>query len=130
MTISTPEAICRRKIRFPKLAIARHRAITDSKTFNSKHYIYRCHVCRKWHMTTKPGAESIDVLPDWRPDSDRRGYVDGFVISPEEQHPTWLAWILLWFHETMDGLLADQPGRAQAHYAKRQRATLRARGAL
>jgi len=51
------KAICWNKVRYLKLNEAVFRASIDTKKYGTQHYVYRCDICDKYHLTTHPGKD-------------------------------------------------------------------------
>lgn len=130
--------VCERKLVFDTWDRAARQAEFDTEYYGNKHFLYRCSLCDRWHMTTQPdGADVIDVLP--YSNAVERSFGRAWsgrlrlLLQPDERRvserltyafPTWQIYVLLWFHETMAGLGVPSHDRMAAH----QRAMLEARG--
>lgn len=114
---------CRKKLPFAAWEQASAQAYFDTVYYGTKHFVYRCSVCSKWHLTHAMGAGTIDPHPDlegrvlnrhFTPDEVLR---DRIVLARahrrivRRRNPRWLDLVLCWFHQEM-GRLGDERHRA------------------
>ncbi len=57
----SPAEACKRKLSFTRVVSAVYRAHLEIKRHGVDTYVYRCRACGRWHLTTKPGGDSIAV---------------------------------------------------------------------
>ncbi len=57
----SPAEACKRKLAFTRVVAAFYRAHLERKRHGVDTYVYKCAVCARWHLTTKPYPDSIPV---------------------------------------------------------------------